>query len=72
MDMKTGRLGNTSLCPELLLPTSGNASIPIPNYDKNFLEKPEQPGFSQFRKKANPPQTQSMQASSYTAMPLLN
>jgi hypothetical protein len=43
-----------------------------PDYDEDFLEKPEQPGFLQFRKKANPPQTQSMQASSYTAMPLLN
>jgi hypothetical protein len=29
-----------------------------PDYDEDFLEKPEQPGFSQFRKKANPPQTE--------------
>jgi hypothetical protein len=40
-----------------------------PDYDEDFLEKPEKLGISQLRKKANPPQTQSTQASSYTAMP---
>ncbi|KAN0085177.1 hypothetical protein V8E54_001644 [Elaphomyces granulatus] len=40
-----------------------------PNVDEEFLEKPEKPGFSQFRKRVVPAQTRSSQASSTSATP---
>src|SRR5467141_1217853 len=40
-----------------------------PNVDEEFLEKPEKPGFSQFRKRVVPTQTRSSQASSTSATP---
>src|SRR4029077_16210533 len=39
-----------------------------PDNDEGFLEKPDKPGFSQFRKKADP-QTRHTRASSHTATP---
>src|SRR4029077_18014369 len=66
MDMKTERLGTTSL---LWLPTSWNASIPTATRTSSRNQN-SRASRSSKRKRIH--HKQSMQALSYTAMPLMN